>query len=114
MSLFHLNYLIFQKYDKKDLKRIVLAASWEEQLEYIYYRALLFYKVLIHGYVYNISFLNMRSYLLHAWTTNIQLIICVMYILATITMCGIPLSFATGEPIPLEFKVVLLSTSNSY
>lgn len=52
MSLFHLNYLIFQKYDKKELERIALATSWEEQLEYVYYRALLPSKVLIRGYVH--------------------------------------------------------------
>lgn len=32
---------MLQKYDKKELERIVLAASWEEQLDYAYYRALI-------------------------------------------------------------------------
>lgn len=142
MSLFHLNYLIFPKYDKKKLERIALATSLEEQLEYVYYRALLLHKVLIHGYAHAISFFNMGSYFLDV-VTSIQLIICVLYIplsfaagepilstgtecgipcflqqerphFSTVTACGIPLSFAAGEPTPLEFTTVLLSTSISY
>lgn len=113
MSLFHLNYLIFQKYDKKKLERIALATSWEEQLEYVYYRALLLHKVLIHGYAHAISFFNMGSYFLDV-VTSIQLIIGVLYIL---------LSFAAGEPIlptgtecgiPLFFTTVETTPSNSY